>query len=55
MVNAFYRVSVLVKCVMVAAMQVVVHLGAKQVGINTCRELFSLTGGVCRFASHLVS
>ena len=27
-------------------MQEVVHLGAKQVGINTCRELFSLTGGV---------
>ena len=36
-------------------MQEVVHLGAKQMGINTCRELFSLTGGVCRFASHLVS
>ena len=42
MVDAFYRVSVLVKCVMGAAMQVVVHLGAKQVGINTCRELFFL-------------
>ena len=39
MVNAFDRVSVLVKRVMGASMQVVVHLGAKQVGINTCREI----------------
>ena len=29
--------------------------GKTKMGINTCRELFSLTGGVCRFASHLVS
>ena len=39
MVNAFDRVSVFVERVMCTSMQEVVHLGAKQVGINTCREI----------------
>ena len=38
-VNAFERVFVGVKGVMCTSMQEVVHLGAKQVGINTCREI----------------
>ena len=39
MVNAFERVFVGVEGVMCTPMQEVVHLGAKQVGINTCREI----------------
>ena len=39
MVNAFECVSVCVESVMRTPMQEVVHLGAKQVGINTCREI----------------